>query len=240
MSSLTGSTSSLASDAARSAKRSGRWAASVRAALVIGLAVLANGAALVIHIVRDVPLPPLLLVLWGAGLAAVGVVVMRLDRRTRATLGRGMLVGIGAGFAATLAYDASKAVLSTLDPSPYNPFEAIRVFGIVLIGADNPDGLLRAVGLVFHLSNGITFGLAYTFMFGRVALRGRGRAVALGVAWGLFLETFQLALFPGWMSIQFVAEFQQISFLAHTVFGCALGLLVPAGLRRARLEEGWR
>jgi hypothetical protein len=46
------------------------------------------------------------------------------------------------------------------------------------------------------------------------------------MAWGLFLETFQLSLFPGWLSIQFVAEFATISFAAHLVYGATLGTIV--------------
>jgi hypothetical protein len=60
--------------------------------------------------------------------------------------------------------------------------------------------------------------------------------LATGVAWGLFLETFQLMLYPGWLKIGFLDEFRRISFGAHLVFGAGLGLMVPYGLRRAQPE----
>jgi hypothetical protein len=62
----------------------------------------------------------------------------------------------------------------------------------------------------------------------------RRRGLATGIAWGLFLESFQLAIYPGWLNIRFLDEFRQISFLSHVVFGAVLGLLVPAGLRYMR------
>ena len=204
--------------------------------LVVGLAVLANGAALVFHIVRGIELSSLLLVFWMAGLLAIATVLIRTHPAHRMLLVRPFVVGIGAGLAATVAYDISKALLSQLDPAPWNPFEATRVFGSLLVGSDAPDALVRFAGWSFHLSNGMTFGIAFTFLFGRRAMAGLPWAIGLGAAWGLFLETFQLVLYPGWLNIRFVDEFRQVSFLAHLVFGATLGPLVWAGLRRINWE----
>ena len=200
--------------------------------VVIGLAILANGAALVIHIVRGVPLPLALTLFWAAGLVAIVVVLARSGDEERRSIARTFVVGAGAGLGATLAYDVAKAGLSQLDPAPWNPFEAFRVFGRSLVGVELPDISLRAAGLVFHVSNGVTFGIGYAFIFGGWAARGLVPAIALGVAWGLFLETFQLVLYPGWMSITFVDEFRQVSFGAHVVFGAVLGILTHLGLQR--------
>jgi hypothetical protein len=196
--------------------------------IVVGLALLANGAALVLHIVRGIPLPPLLLILWAAGLLAIVVAFTRANTWVRLGLRRRFLIGVGAGLIATVAYDASKALLSGLDPSPWNPFEATRVFGLVLLGPDAPDQAVRLTGWAFHLSNGATFGMSFAFIFGSRARTSRAWAIALGATWGLFLESFQLSLYPGWLGIppNAVAEFRQVSFLAHAVFGVCLGLLV--------------
>jgi hypothetical protein len=200
---------------------------------VAGVASLANGAALVAHIVGGIPLPVMLAVMWAIAVAAVVAMGGVGDRRGRAVILRNVVVGVGAGLIATLAYDATKAALAQLDPSPYNPFEATRIFGTILIGAKAPALAIAVVGWAFHLSNGCTFAIAYSCLFARDGQISRRRALATGVAWGLFLETFQLALYPGWMKIGFVDEFRRISFTAHVVFGAGLGLLVPAGLRAA-------
>ena len=204
------------------------WARWLQGYLVIGLALLANGAALVLHIVRSIPLPPLLLVFWGAGLAGIVVAFVRAEPTLRQELRRTFVVGVAAGLLATLSYDIAKALLSQLDPAPWNPFEATRIFGVVLLGPDAPDAVTRIAGWAFHISNGATFGMAFTFIFGGRARTSLAWAVGLGVAWGVFLESFQLALFPAWLGIGTSAlnEFRQVSFLAHVVFGSTLGLLI--------------
>jgi hypothetical protein len=174
------------------------------------------------------------MVVWAAGLAAIVVSFLRSSPEVRQGLARTFVVGVAAGLIATVAYDIAKVLLSQLDPTPWNPFEATRVFGVVLLGPDAPADLVRVAGWAFHLSNGATFGMSFAFLFGGRAQDSRVWAIGLGAAWGLFLETFQLSLYPGWLGISGPAllEFQQVSFLAHAVFGVALGLLVRRWLPR--------
>jgi hypothetical protein len=208
----------------------------VPAFVIVGIAVLANGAALVLHIVRSAPLPAALGAIWAAGLAAIVIVIVRSEPWVRRELLRICLVGIGAGLVATIVYDVSKGLLSNLDPAPWNPYEAVRLFGEALIGTGYPDAVTRGVGLLFHVSNGTTFGLAFALLFGGWATRSAAVALLLGIGWGLFLETFQLVLYPGWMNIKFLDEFRQVSFLGHVAYGATLGLLVRWGLRRTNAE----
>jgi hypothetical protein len=161
------------------------------------------------------------------------VVVLALVWRVRATGSedrrrdaRVLAIGAVAGIVATLTYDAAKVVLSQADPSPYNPFEALRVFGSLLLGATAEPLAVPAPRTAFHLLNGTCFGIAYTFLFGPIAARTRRSALVSGMAWGLFLETFQLTLYPGWLDIRFYQEFATISALSHLVYGATLGLLV--------------
>lgn len=209
--------------------------------IVVGLASTANGAALVFHIVGSLPLPALLAVTWGIALVALAAMATVGGRDTRALIVRLVAVGLVAGLVATLAYDVSKAVLSQLDPSPYDPFEATRVFGRILLGQEAGSAVVAVAGWGFHLANGGTFAIAFAALFARDGNISRQRAIVAGMVWALFLETFQLVLFPAWLGIRFVDEFRQISFLSHIVFGVSLGLLIPAGLRRigpAARKEG--
>jgi hypothetical protein len=199
--------------------------------VVAGVASLANGLALLLYILGRVPLPVLLALTWTVATLALATMGALSEPSNRARLRRYIGIGFAAGIVATLAYDVTKAILSQVDPSPFNPFEATRIFGTILIGADAPPVLIAIVGWAFHLTNGCTFAIAYGCLFargGRVSMR---RGILTGMAWGLFLETFQLALFPGWLNIKFLDEFRQISFLSHLVYGAAVGILVPAGLR---------
>jgi hypothetical protein len=205
-----------------------------RPLVVVGFASLANGLALVAHILGGVSLPGFLAVTWTSAVVAVAMLAGGAGRALRRSIVRTIGVGVAAGLLATAAYDVTKATLSLLDPSPFNPFEVTRVFGTILVGPDAPAALITATGWAFHLANGCTFAIAFACFFardGRISMR---RGILTGIGWGLFLETFQLGLYPGWLNIRFLDEFRQISFLSHVVFGAAIGILVPAGLRRSR------
>lgn len=201
----------------------------------LGIGALFSGAALLGNIVIGVPLP---LTLAATGIVAAGGVAFlfrRADEERRSALVRTIGVGVSAGFLATLVYDAAKFALSQLDPSPYNPFEATRIFGQLLLGADAPGAAVIAVGTGFHFLNGTMFGLAYTALFARSGQTTPLFAALTGAAWGVFLETFQYTLYPDWLGIRFVDEFVRISALSHLAYGASLGLIARWGFR-----EGWR
>lgn len=191
-----------------------------RRALALGA--LFSGAALLAHILAGLSLRLCLV----ATLTAAGTMTVALwsaaapeDRRRVA---RRAAAGLWSGAAALVAYDGSKYLLSLMDTSPYNPFEAIRVFGVLLAGPE--AGLaIWAAGAAFHILNGLAFGVAF-------ALGSRRGGLLPGILWGLFLEVFQLTLYPGWLDIRAYAEFARISALSHVVYGAVLGLGVRRGL----------
>jgi hypothetical protein len=185
---------------------------------------LFSGAALVAHIRTGVSLPLALLFLGAVVAVAIRSVWRRANPATRLILRRLTLVGAVAGAIATLAYDVSKMLLSRLDRTTYNPFEAVRVFGVLLTGSRSPS-LAYPAGMAFHLVNGTAFGIAFCILFGR-------RGVVAGIAWGLFLELFQLTLYPGWLDIRAYQEFVQISAFGHVVYGTVLGLMCRHWLTR--------
>lgn len=204
--------------------------------LVLGVAALFSGAALLSHIVAGVSLP-LALAVTGAMLVATAMAIwFRADPDTRRILGGTALRGLAIGLVATVLYDVSRTILSQVDPSPYQPFEVLRAFGGALLGPSASAEAALAAGAGFHFLNGMSFGLAYVFLFGRLAVRSRRWALVSGIGWGLFLETFQLTLYPGWLSIEAYREFATISFLGHVVYGGTLGLLTHRLLSR---QPGW-
>jgi hypothetical protein len=222
-------------------------AARARRRQVLGIAAvasLANGIALLCTILFALPLPLLLVAAWTIGISALAAIVAVSAPAARTGLTAFLVVGLGAGIAATLAYDLSKAILSQLDPSPFNPFETMKVFGRLLLGESASTDAIQVAGWIFHLANGWTFAIAYTLLVARAGGVSRRRGILTGIAWGLFLEVFQLSLYPGWLNIRFLDEFRQISFLGHVVFGAVLGILVPVGLQwaghRARSATGGR
>lgn len=200
-------------------------------------AVMFGGAALIVHILFQISLP-LGLAAFGGILVLVAaslIATSRGDQRRR--LARLVLAGFASGLLATVLYDGTKAVLSALDPSPYNPFEVTRLFGVLLLGESAPTYAAQVAGWSFHLLNGCTFGVAYSLLLARDGNTTYRYAGLSGMAWGLFLEAFQVALYPDWLRIAFYGEFVTISATAHLVYGACLGLTCRALLRRSVREE---
>lgn len=184
----------------------------------LGMFALFSGAALVIHIISGFSLRLALVGSAGIVTLAVASLWRRVDATRRSRFVRLLWVGASSGILATLAYDASRYVLSLWDASPYNPFEAIRMFGILLAGREAAPASVYTAGSAFHLFNGTSFGVGYAFLFGR-------RGILAGILWGLFLETFQITLYPGWLDIRAYREFVQISAFSHVVYGSVLGFV---------------
>ena len=203
-----------------------RYRLSGMAGRLVGVLALFSGAALLTHIVWRVSLP---LALAAAVMLLVFSTATLWHRATpaqRTILTTLVKVGAASGLIATVSYDAAKYALSQLDPSPYNPFEAIRIFGTLLLGQPASEAAIYGAGAAFHLLNGVSFGVAYCFLF-------RRQGIVAGMAWGLFLEMFQLTLYPGWLNIRLYSEFAQISAISHVVYGLVLGKACQVGLARS-------
>ena len=191
-----------------------------------------SGVALLLNILGGVSLGLALLVMTALLVILLLVVMVVSSSESRAWMLRTIGTGIVVGLAATIVYDITKTILSRLDPSPFNPFHAIDVFGMLLVGSNADPALVTAAGTAFHLVNGTSFGVAYLFLFARDGAITRRRGLLSGVVWGLFLEMFQLTLYPGWLDIRLYQEFATISALSHIVYGATLGLAGRWVLRR--------
>jgi hypothetical protein len=204
---------------------------------LLGVLALFSGAALLLNIVVRLDLRIGLLASTVCLLIGVGWVYARSSSEQRRSVTREVIFGALAGIAATLAYDVSKVLLAAIDPSPFDPFHAIGVFGQMLTGSTEPGTFTVTAGILFHLVNGTSFGVAYVLLFGRRGDLGIRRAAVTGVGWGMFLELFQLTLYPGWLDIRAYSEFAAISLISHVVYGVVLGI-VARSLFRARSLTG--
>ncbi len=185
---------------------------------LLGIAAMASGAGVITYILARISL------LGGFGLAVLVQIVAFVTVWSQASLiERGRLsriasAGLLSGVLATSIYDLTKFALSHLDATVYDPFQAIRMFGIALLGPSASAISGYSVGAAYHTFNGVMFGVGFAFLLGR-------RGVLAGIAWGFFLEAFQLALFPGWLHIEAFQEFARVSALSHLAYGAVLGLL---------------
>jgi hypothetical protein len=199
---------------------------------ILALGGVFSGVALLLHILGGVSLTLAIAVLTALLLMVLAAVLLVSSAESRGWMLRTVAVGIGVGLSATLVYDLAKTLLSQLDPSPFDPFHVIAIFGELIVGRNADPLLITAAGTAFHLVNGTSFGVAYLFLFARDGRTTITRALLTGIGWGLFLETFQLTLYPGWLDISLYREFATISALGHVVYGATLGLLARFALRR--------
>jgi hypothetical protein len=197
---------------------------------VLGILALGSGAALITYIVAGISLVVGFAFAVLLQVAGSAIVWLRASPSKRRHLSRIALVGLSSGVLASAMYDLTKFLLSHFDSMVYNPFDVIRTFGVALLGASAPPMSAYSAGATFHMFNGVMFGLGFAFLFGR-------RGVLAGIAWGFFLEAFQLALFPGWLHIKAFQEFAQVSALSHVVYGAVLGLLCSHWLYRKALLQ---
>lgn len=179
-------------------------------------AFLVSGFGLVAFVVVGFPLPVALAAGWTA--IVLGALwferVAPPDRRARVR--EVVRVGAIAGLCATVAYDLSRLLMVRLFELDVWPFAAFGAFGDALLPGAERHGWARVVGAGYHLVNGVSFGIAYTGLF-------RRRGALAGIAYGLGLEAVMLALYPGWLHIQPLREFTQMSVVGHVAYGATLG-----------------
>ncbi len=199
---------------------------------VLGLLTLFSGVALLLNILGNIDLR---LAFASTTLVMLGAAAFVLRGQTpedRRRILRSLGIGAASGVVATVAYDVTKATFGVLDPSPFDPFHAIAVFGQNLAGADAGATPILIAGWGFHLLNGTAFGVGYTMLFAREGATSVRFALLSGLAWGIFLESFQLALYPGWLNINSIGEFAASSLLGHMVYGLSLGAVSRTLLRQ--------
>ncbi len=208
-----------------------RWAF-----VIVGLAAGFSGLAVIATIVTGTSL---LLLEWVLAVLCIGAAAAVLLRVPR-PLARDILVvvraGLLAGFIGTIAYDVTRIGLAFADPSPYNPFGAIRQFGLGVFPEGSAE-VVMAAGYTVHFLNGSTFGVIYAMFAGR-RIRTAWVAALAGIGWGVTLVGLQGILYPGWLHItDAMAEFLAIAGLGHVAYGATLGLVVRRLLVRRGAEQ---
>jgi len=187
--------------------------------LVFALAILFSGAALLVAVYTHLSLALALGLLGTAALSCMGIIWVNIDPARKQLLKKQLLVGLIAGFAATLAYDTTRLLLVYLGHLQFSPFETFNVFGKLIVGTEAPRVVTQTVGTIYHVLNGICFGIAYCIAFG-------GRNWKFGIVWAFILESFMLTVYPGWLNLDAVMkEFVSVSLLGHVAYGTVLGLL---------------
>lgn len=190
---------------------------------------LASGAALLVYIVSGVSLRWTFLGLGLGAAATLAAVLRRMPAADRRRISRRVGVGALAGLIATVGYDVVRLGLVEFADLQLQPFEAWRLFGIALTDSGRSGTVVMVAGTLFHLFNGVAFGIAYTLAFGH-------RGAWAGIAWALVLEAVMVSVYPGWLGLKALEEFLSVSIVGHLVYGSLLGGLAKSFLVRV----SWR
>ena len=130
-----------------------------------------------------------------------------------------LVVGLVAGFIATLAYDGVRWAIQETAPLDYDGFRSISIFGSLILS--KPESALdaRIAGWTYHFWNGISFGVMYALVAGPARWYW-------GLAWGMALELMMISIYPVAFAIQRSdPAFLAISMTGHAAYGAVLGLL---------------
>jgi hypothetical protein len=187
---------------------------------------LATGAALVVYILAGWSLRVALAVTVVCAALTAAYGWRRLGPLARVWARRRIVAGIVAGIVATAGYDLVRLGLVRFGGFTFWPFDIFAVFGRAFLGPETDPVVLRAAGVAYHFANGIGYGIAYSLVFGR-------RGPLVGLAWGMGLELFMVALYPGWLHIgALFGEFLSVSLLGHITYGLLLGTITQRLLAR--------
>jgi hypothetical protein len=194
----------------------------------IGLASL-SGLFLLAQVFVSIPLSltaPFVVLPSAVGLITVALVRMRAYVRLDQFHAR---LGVGArwGLAATLLYDVVRPAIQLLFGSPFAAFRAIPIFGSLITGLPETDPLALAVGVAYHIWNGVSFGM----MFALVRPRG---GILNGLLWGVALQSLMLATYPRLLQVRLEEPSLLISgLIGHGIWGMTLGYGVRREARHA-------
>jgi hypothetical protein len=171
--------------------------------------------------------------------ATIALLIIALyDRQFGNTLlWRNVVIGAVVGFAAAVAYDLFRipfvvAAIDHIGPAWLRLplFKIFPRFGAMILGqsftAAQTDSQFtltaHLTGWIYHLSNGVTFGIMY------MALLGDARRVAWwwGIVMAVGLEIFMLITpYTQFFGIPMSARFVIVTLLAHVIFGATMGWL---------------
>jgi hypothetical protein len=177
-------------------------------------------AALLLHLAGIIRMPYTLSFLTAPGMVLLLCIQIWAGRSGRTVLVNRIRVGLAGGVLALLAYNATRWVCGLVLSLPASPFYSIHVFGTLITGRPAGSSAALVAGILYHLSNGITFAIMYTLVAGPARWE-------FGLAWGALLEIAMLVVYPSTTVLRppALAPFVAVSLLSHAIYGGVLGVI---------------
>ena len=193
--------------------------------LMIGVgAASMSGAAVLLHAFANVHLASSTMVLAPASLVILLCAATWSKERSREIFVQRLAGGLFSGLMGLVAYDLLRWLILISGTVPFNPFRAIEVLGLLILNAPADTWGTRVAGWLFHIWNGLAFGVMYTLAV------GRGRWW-WAVIWSLALEGAMLSTYPSMFRMALDWPFITISVIGHLSYGLALGFTARGAIK---------
>lgn len=171
------------------------------------------------------------LIVYVAAIVATVVLLRRLHAKAP-NLARCATMGAMAGALATLTLDGLRLVGVV---KGWLPMDTPVLFGTVILGPGSDPDNIYAVGTLYHIINGASFGLIYGLVWGHQA--SNRAALKAGIGLLLVIELGMMTLPPmqpivGSFGIDHAwPQLFLITAAAHVAFGASMALIVQATAR---------
>jgi hypothetical protein len=181
-------------------------------------AAMTSIAALLLHISGIIRMPYTLSFATAPGIVFLLCVQIWTGRVRRPLIVNRIRVGFVGGLVGLLAYNGARWTLGMLLST--SPFYSISIFGSLITRRPAESVAAIVAGWLYHLSNGVTFGIIYTLIAGPARWW-------FGLAWAAALELVMLITYPTstLLQPQALAPFVIVSLASHALFGAVLGIV---------------
>ncbi|MHB8508893.1 MAG: DUF6789 family protein [Candidatus Dormibacteria bacterium] len=185
--------------------------------LICLLSALSSIAALLLHAAGLVRMPFTVSFLTVPGLILLAGLTIWTGRTDRRLFFNRLTVGLAAGAAGLVAYDAIRFVVG-LFPIHFDPFFSHRAFGNLMTGAAVMSPTALWAGWAYHITNGVTFGVIYCLLAGPARWW-------YGLIWGTTLELAMLLVYAPLFHPNNYKSFVLVSIVGHAAFGTIVGVI---------------
>jgi len=177
-------------------------------------------AALLLQLAGIIRMPYTLSFVTTPGMIFLLCVQIWAGRAGRPLIVNRLRVGFVAGLVGLVAYNGVRWVMGMALSLSTSPFYSIVIFGGLITGKPTGSASAAVAGWLYHISNGVTFGIMYTLLAGPARWW-------FGLLWGAALELAMLIIYPSSTILHppALAPFVIVSMTSHALFGAVIGLV---------------
>ncbi|MBI4258928.1 MAG: hypothetical protein HY658_00015 [Actinobacteria bacterium] len=177
----------------------------------------ASIAALLLHWLGWVAMPYAVSFVTLPGMVLLVALTGWARRENRRLLVNRIVVGAQAGLLGLVAYDLVRLLAQVALPLNFQAFRSMDAFGHFMTGLPLGSAPARVAGWAYHVSNGLTFAIAYSVVAGPARWWW-------GLIFGTALQLGMTAVYPTLFEIESIPSFLVVSVIGHAVYGSVIGV----------------